>query len=754
MLNNYLPENKNCSGCGACSNICPTGAITMGYDDYRFVIPKADQDKCIYCGMCNKVCPVLTPKFKNNPKPKFYSFCADDATRKKSSSGGMFSVLANYVIDKGGYVCGAAFDENFQVKHRIVSSREELEPLRSSKYIQSDVNDCYNKTKKLLDEDNYVLFTGTPCQVAGLYNILKKDYEKLITADLLCHGTPSQRFFDSYLNEIANGKKVKNVYFRHKRFGWTAGTILILFEDGSEYIGKISDENKDAYFEAFMKNMIMRDSCYNCKFCDYPRQGDITIGDLWHSDKLDPKSNDKKGTSFVFVNNSKAEKIFGEITATAKYYKEITVENYSKIPNRVTTKSKPSPLRPRFLELIKEKSFIKAFDYVYNDHYDIGLVGVIGNENIGSILTYYALYNFLSDNNYSVMMIERPLSATLKVSEKSAEFTKKWLPDYAQPIQKDDIFEMRELNKKCEQFLVGSDQVFLSKMAKTRDYVHFLSWVDENKNKVGYSSSFGGPMARGTKEYNQTLAYYLNKFSFLSLREDDGVNFADNELKLDTKAEWCIDPVFLCDKEHYMKLVRSAEVKRDSEYIGTYVLIPKTSISNLIIKVKTHFGNLPVELIGEEKKILNTKVLITYDHKDVFPVERSLETIYSSKFFVTDSFHGVCFAIIFRKDFLAIPRDFTDRFTSLLKRIGLSDRIIKGDLSNLTEKSYYPIDYDKVYEKLSVEIKKSGDMLLDALKNKTDDKLSDNDIIMKYLKQQHEEIERLKKQLKSTSEEV
>lgn len=753
MNNSLLPPKSECTGCGACYNICPKQAITMGYsENYKFILPQIDEQKCVDCGLCRETCPVIRPNLSNTPTPKFYSYCAEDSVRKKSSSGGMFYSLADYILNKGGYVCGAAFDGDFRVKHKIINSKADLEPLCYSKYVQSDVQNCYKEIKALLDDDKYVFFCGTPCQVAALRNVLKKDYEKLLTADLLCHGVPSQRLFDTYLKEISHGKKVKNVYFRHKRFGWSAGTILISFEDGSEYVGKIKTEKKDAYFEAYLRNMIMRDSCYNCKFCGYPRQGDITIGDLWHPEKLDPKSNDKKGTSFVFVNNSKGERVFEEICKSAKYYNNIPVNNYSKIPNRVNPKTKPNPLRRRFFGLLDSKGFIKAFNYSYNKRYDIGLVCAIGNHNIGSILTYYALYNFLTDNNFSVAMIERPLTASLATSELAAEFTQKWMPEYSQPIRKNNIFEMRELNEQCDQFLVGSDQIFLQSFAQTRDYVYFLTWVNQFKNKIGYSCSFGGPGARGTAKYYQALTHYLNKFSFLSCREDDGVDFANNELRLDKKVEWSIDPVFLCDKEHYMKLIRTVNIKRDREYIGTYVLVPKTPISDLIIKVKNRFGNLPVELIGEEAKILKTKILIKYNHHDIFPIENSLETIYNSKFFVTDSFHGMCFAIIFKKDFLVIPRDFIDRFTSLLKRLGLENRVIKGDLSNLNESLFEPIDYDKVYEKLDREIEKSKTMLLSALQSEKSDKLSDEDIMMKYIIDQSREIQEVKNAVETLSE--
>ncbi len=753
MIYDKLPEEKDCSGCGACLNVCPVGAIGMEYSSATgFRVPTINESKCVNCGFCTKTCPELNPSFVNSKEPKFYSFCADNATRSVSSSGGMFSVIAEYVLSQKGYVCGAAFDENMQLRHRIISSVEELPPLRSSKYVQSDVNDCYKRIKRLLDDGEMVFFCGTPCQVAGLYSVLKKRYEKLITADLLCHGVPSQKFLDSYLKDVAGDKQVTDVLFRSKRFGWAYKGIIVKFSDGTEHVGTNVSDVKDPYVEGFIKNMMMRYVCYNCRFNDYPRQGDFTIGDLWHADKLDPGSNDRKGTSFVFLNNEKAENLFQKLTERASYYNQITVADYAKIPNRVGPVTKIHPARRRFLNLMKVKSFSNAFRDAYYDHYDIGLVGVMGNENIGSILTYYGLYQALTEMGYSVLPIERPLDSALPVSDKAKAFSKKWLPAYSQFVQYETIDAMRELNEKCDQFVVGSDQIYLAGMSRKRNHCYFLQWADDSKNKVGYACSFGGPGARGTQEYYRGLKYYLNRFSFLSSREDDGVKLI-NDLQLNKNAQWCIDPVFLCDRNKFIRLANSARKKRDKEFIGSYIIIPKPSVNNLLKKTHAHFPKCSVEvissaeLVSKEARLKQSTELSRYEHYDAFPVEHSLEIIKNCRFFVTDSFHGVCFSIIFKKDFLVMPRDFHDRFHSLLDRIGLSDRILKPNLSNFSEKLFQPIDYDRVYEKLQVEIDRSKALLAESLANPGDPGFSDMDILMKYIQGQNANIKNLEEQL-------
>ncbi len=753
MAEVMLPTEGNCSGCSACYNVCPVNAIDMVESNFGYLIPSINEEKCINCGLCSRTCPVLNPRYENSKTPEFYSFCASDEIRRNSSSGGMFTVLANYVLEKNGYVCGAAFDDEFQVKHIVIRTKEELYKLQYSKYVQSNIGNCYKDVKRLLSEDNYVLFTGTPCQIAGLYSVLGKDYDKLVTADLLCHGVPSQKLFNEYLKEISNGKKIKEIYFRNKKHGWTY-VMDITFEDGTVYQKSAKGNDKDPYLYAFLQGYMSRYMCSDCKFNQYPRQGDFTIGDLWHSEELDPQSNDKKGTSFVFLNNEKAKNVFENIENTAKYCNRLHVEDYAKIPNRVGPKKKLHPNRKRFLAMIKNKTFSEALNYCEEKRYDIGLVGVMGNDNIGSVLTYYALYHALTDMGYSVLMIERPLDSPLPVTEKAKMFTDKWLPDYARPVQYKNIDEMHELNAMCEQFVVGSDQIYLASMSNARNDVYFLEWVDDYKNKIGYACSFGGPMARGSKEYYQRLRYYLNRFSFLSSRENDGVDLINNELKTDVKAKWCIDPVFLCDKEHYLKLVRATKILRNENFLGAYVVIPRPSITNLIRKTKEHFGMMPLELVGDQNKLNEFEPLKKYKARDSFPIGRILETIYSSTFFVTDSFHGVCFAIIFKKDFLVVPRDFTDRFHSLLDRIGLDERIIKADMSNLTEESFKPIDYEAVYSKLDVLIDECRKDLSYALKYKREPipVLTNMDVVRALISKQQKEIEQLKSALENKTE--
>ncbi len=237
---NCVTEEKNkCFGCRACYNICPVKAITMQEDGEGFFYPVIDSSKCTSCGLCKNSCPSLekSETYNNNGKnPDCYAVMADDETRFVSSSGGAFTLIANYILEKGGYVCGAAFVGQ-NVRHIIIDKKEDMYKLRGSKYVQSDTNTVYSQIKDLLKLDKFVLFTGTPCQVAGLYNFLGKNYDKLYTVDLICHGVPPQKVFDVYLKETLQKDDVfANCTFRDKKAGWTVH-ITTTTADGKTYFG-------------------------------------------------------------------------------------------------------------------------------------------------------------------------------------------------------------------------------------------------------------------------------------------------------------------------------------------------------------------------------------------------------------------------------------------------------------------------------------------------------------------------------------
>ena len=304
-------KSQDCCGCGACANKCPVKAISMRENEEGFLAPAIDENLCTDCGLCAKACPALNVRYENTTEPECYAAMAEDEIRMKSSSGGIFSLLAEHIIDKGGYICGAAFNKDWSVSHIIIDNKQDLAKLRGSKYVQSDIENCYRETKKLLDAGKEVLFSGCPCQIAGLYSFLGKKYKQLITIDLVCHGTPSRKVWRKYLEENFDISKITKIDFRDKSFfGW-ATTMNIYFKNKTTEYHK--DAQSDPYFKGFIPCLLSNKHCGKCFYTKLPRQGDISLADWWGIDNFQKGLNDNKGTSQILINSDKGKKLYSNI---------------------------------------------------------------------------------------------------------------------------------------------------------------------------------------------------------------------------------------------------------------------------------------------------------------------------------------------------------------------------------------------------------------------------------------------------------
>ena len=309
------PQEK-CTSCFACQAICPVGAIETITDTKGFYRPFIN-NACVNCGKCQRVCQGNNLDFPENEiREVFASFSRDENIRKQSSSGGIFSLLCAQILDNGGVVFGAAFDSDFSVKHIAVEKADDFPPLRGSKYVQSFIRNSYKDIKTLLDQDRTVLFSGTPCQVAGLRLFLGKSAlsGRLFLVDLVCHGAPSPLVYKSYLGymEKKYASKIKSLSFRDKPLGWKAFGMKITFENGAVYFAKNS---QDPYIIGFLKNYFLNQSCYSCNFANTDRVGDLTIADFWGYQNISGHfADDDKGITLVIANNQKGLDMFSTLT--------------------------------------------------------------------------------------------------------------------------------------------------------------------------------------------------------------------------------------------------------------------------------------------------------------------------------------------------------------------------------------------------------------------------------------------------------
>lgn len=363
----HIKNAENCSGCSACASVCPRSCITLELDHEGFLYPHIDTNKCIDCGKCVDICPINNPVSVETIKPQaFAAWNQNEEIRKNSSSGGMFTLLAEKILKDGGAVFGASLTENFRAVHHIqVENTDDLKYLRGSKYLQSVTGDSYIQAKNCLDEGKPVLFTGTPCQIAGLHAYLGKDYPLLYTQDIICHGVPSTKVWGRYVDyrESEANSKTQGLFFRHKEQGWKKFSVQFEFENCSKYRETL---RKDLFMRGFLADLYLRPSCHKCAFKGITRTADITLADFWGVNKLEPEMDDDQGTSLVLIHSKKGYRLFEAVKEQLKY-KSIDLESAVAANSAAITSAKPHKNREGFFLHLEKEPFPKLISHCLHE---------------------------------------------------------------------------------------------------------------------------------------------------------------------------------------------------------------------------------------------------------------------------------------------------------------------------------------------------------------------------------------------------
>lgn len=703
-----------CTGCGACKNICPVDAISMQMNKEGFIYPVIDYSKCVNCGKCVNTCPVHEPKYKNKKNPECLAVWAKDEIRMKSASGGVFSAFAEYVLENGGYICGAAWADEWAVEHIVGNSEEDLDKIRNSKYVQSDIANSYKEIKNLLSQKEMVLFCGTPCQVAGLYAYLEhKEYKNLYTMDLVCHGVPSPKVLRKYVKEKFADKPIKNIDFRAKDvYGWCS-SITVTFEDGEVYR---DTHDRDIFYRAFLPCIALRKSCEQCPFSKLPRQGDLTIGDFWGIDRYNPQLNDRKGTSVVLVNNNQGKKILNLIEGKISVKERVPMEYAVHINKTIEKPFKAHYGRKHFFQSLDILPLEKLVTNSIENHYDVGVVGLWYGFNYGSILTYYALYEVLKQYGYDPFMMAKPSKMWLeKYADKQSLAGRFIYPRCNVMNYRNHDYDWNMMNNHCDAFIVGSDVVWNYEICgREAGSFFFLDWVKDSKKKIAYASSFGQGY-NAPAEVQAKDKYYFKKFDAVAVREQEAVDICAE--KFQVHADMVLDPVFLCDKEIYYRIARSQ--KKIQQSIMAYILGANIEKRNILVKMSEKLG-LNLRIYANPNNETRGKEILQLPIVEGANVENWLADMMNCEYFIGDSFHGLCFALIFQKKFVCVVnKDISGlvRFTNLLRICGLEDRLVYTDTSEekIFEIMTQEIDYVEVFSRLEPYLSYSENWLKTVL---------------------------------------
>lgn len=690
-----------CAGCSACASGCPTKSIALTPTEDGYFTPEVDFETCTDCGRCNAICPVLNPPVAEEEDTKCYALMGKDDLRMVSSSGGAFTLLATEILSQGGFVCGVVLTEKFDVVHTIIDKLEDLPPMRGSKYVQSQMGDVFLQIKSLLIQEKPVLFTGTPCQVAGLKNFLGKAYETLVTVDLICHGAPSDLVFKKYLEDYYGLNNLAKFQFRTKKFGYNPAHQITTLKDGSEKVGFV---RHDAFQKIMHTGIALHEICKNCHFAPCPRQGDLSIGDFWQIEKYDPRLNDQKGTSLVLANSVKGKKILEKSTKSAKLLEEVSLD-FALKHNRFGENMKVPKGKKHLQQIMKHHHIDKAFNYARTDKYDVGIVGLWYGRNYGSMLTYFALHHVLEEMGLSVLMI--PGENYFPLTKKNFRGHLDLLADefyHVSPLNPKK--NGRELNGCCDAFIVGSDQIWNVLISRGNPTSYFLDFVNQSNKKISYATS-AGERYEGTEEERHITSHNLQRFDHVSVREERSVEICKEAFGVE--ATQTCDPTLLCEKSIYQNLANKGTREETEPFILSYTLDPNPEFGTMLEKLSAEKNCKVIVLLEEQPHafgVYQNRLQLSPDSrvevKKYVTVFQWLWYYEHAESVVTDSYHGTIFSIIFEKPFLTLINHSRSgsRFISLLTDLDLMPRLFE-DLPTLKEKFslLQSLDYTKVNQR-------------------------------------------------------
>lgn len=696
---------ENCSVCTACVSKCPKSAISISKKVYNEI---KVNNKCVDCNICKNNCPGNKTKERN--KPVFKVARVKSSTNiNKSTSGGLFGEIARYVLKHSGIVYGAVFSDDFHsVKHTRCTNSDDLNKILKSKYVRSNMNNNFLLAEKDLKKGKTVLFSGTPCQIAGLKCFLKKDYSNLITVDIICHGTPSEKIWSKYLTslEIKFQSKAKYVDFRYFNENDPTKGFLVEFKNGKVYNEALYDTT---YGKAFLTGLINYPSCGNCQFKAFKNYSDITLCDAWGYEN----SEYKHKNSLVMLNTSNGKTIYNKIKNKLIEFDDFDIEKLlnSNYPilyptynhyNRNKIEKLSNNINNQLSYWQQEKNGLKKDKDgvgIINFHYE--------NYNYGANLVAYSLSEAVKKLGFNPYIIDfdpfkefNPLERYRTIE--FLNFRKKYLNMTPRFHNKD---ELNILTDYLDMYITGSDQVWRKQITGANIETYFLDFA-KGKNKISYAASFGTNDFEGNEEETEDCKVLLKSFYNISVREEEGQKILSN--RFDQESTLVLDPTLLLKKEEYEKLI--TETYDEKIDVAVYFVMDH---ENTILNDKNFARLFPKKKIVNIKG--NTETLGTTTIFKYNSISKWLDGIRKCEYLVTDSYHGVIFGTIFHKKIICIGKK-----SKALSRFKTLFNNLKGNLESIIFSSLNSVKSTKTainYEEIDANIEKLRERSFAFLQN-------------------------------------
>lgn len=696
---------ENCSVCTACVSKCPKSAINISKKVYNEI---KVNNKCVECNICKNNCPGNKTKERN--KPVFKVARVKSSTNiNKSTSGGLFGEIARYVLKHSGIVYGAVFSDDFHsVKHTRCTNSDDLNKILKSKYVRSNMNNNFLLAEKDLKKGKTVLFSGTPCQIAGLKCFLKKDYSNLITVDIICHGTPSEKIWSKYLTslEIKFQSKAKYVDFRYYNENDPTKGFLVEFKNGKVYNEALYDTT---YGKAFLTGLINYPSCGNCQFKAFKNYSDITLCDAWGYENPEYKHKN----SLVMLNTSNGKAIYNKIKNKLIEFDDFDTEKLlnSNYPilyptynhyNRNKIEKLSNNINNQLSYWQQEKNGLKKDKDgvgIINFHYE--------NYNYGANLVAYSLSEAVKKLGFNPYIIDfdpfkefNPLERYRTIE--FLNFRKKYLNMTPRFHNKD---ELNILTDYLDMYITGSDQVWRKQITGANIETYFLDFA-KGKNKISYAASFGTNDFEGNEEETEDCKVLLKSFYNISVREEEGQKILSN--RFDQESTLVLDPTLLLKKEEYEKLI--TETYDEKIDVAVYFVMDH---ENTILNDKNFARLFPKKKIVNIKG--NTETLGTTTIFKYNSISKWLDGIRKCEYLVTDSYHGVIFGTIFHKKIICIGKK-----SKALSRFKTLFNNLKGNLESIIFSSLNSVKSTETainYEEIDANIEKLKERSFAFLQN-------------------------------------